>query len=69
MAKCPDCGRENVEAPSGYLTLCGRRVLNADSPAVRYPAPGQWQQRMAMTDACRKAGARAVEALAGKEPT
>lgn len=54
-SKCPDCGRENVSAPAGFVVLCGRRCNDYWSGLET------WQERMWVADQCRKAGERALE--------
>lgn len=58
MSKCPDCGRENVSEPCGYVAMCGRRVEYNDSPGITYPHNDQWRERMLMAQACKNAAPR-----------
>ncbi len=52
MSKCPDCGRENVREPGGYVALCGRRVHSNDVPS------DDWRERMGVAERCKEAAKR-----------
>jgi hypothetical protein len=67
MSKCPECGRENVESPAGYVAFCGRRVSHNDAPAIQFPHPDQWRERMSLEAKCKGAAAR--EGLNGQPAT
>lgn len=41
MTVCPDCGRENVSDPMGFVTHCGRRIQG-------WQGNEGWQERRRM---------------------